>query len=116
MKNKLLTLGSIACAMTINAQGNYEKDLILNYRFKDKSGTTLVKDLSSQKNHGTIKGVGSVISQGEIYLPGGNTETNGAYIELPKGMFDNQNTLTISMWLKNENNKGNFAAIHIIPQ
>ena len=45
-------------------------------------------------------------------ISGGNTETNGAYIELPKGMFDNQNTLTISMWLKNENNKGNFAAMY----
>ena len=74
MKNKILALGSLACALSLNAQGDYEKSLILNYQFKDKSGATQIKDISSKKNHGTIKGEGALISKGELYLPGGNSE------------------------------------------
>ena len=33
-------------------------------------------------------------------------------MELPTGMFDDQNTLTISVWLKNETGAGNYAGMY----
>lgn len=112
MKNKLLTLGSLACVIAVNAQGNYEKNLILNYQFDEVKNETSIVDKSSKKNHGVLNGNGAVVANGELYLPGGNPGSDAAFIELPKGMFDSQNTLTISVWMKNETGKANCAAIY----
>ena len=69
MKNKLLTLGSLACVIAVNAQGNYEKNLILNYQFDEVKNETSIVDKSSKKNHGVLNGNGAVVANGELYLP-----------------------------------------------
>ena len=43
---------------------------------------------------------------------GGAAGSDAAYVELPRGMFDNQDTLTVSLWLKNETDKGNYSAMY----
>ena len=90
-----------------------EKELILNYEFSESvflDGSTIV-DSSGKGNNGTIKGNGASISNNVLTLPGGNTGSNAAYVQLPTGMFDNKDTLTISLWLKNETGAGHIKFI-----
>ena len=58
-----------------------------------------------------LKGTGAAFKDGALYLPGGAANSSAGYVELPKGMFDGQNTLTISVWLKNETGAGDYAAM-----
>ena len=58
-----------------------------------------------------LKGTGAEFKDGALYLPGGAASSSAGYVELPKGMFDGQNTLTISVWLKNETGAGDYAAM-----
>ncbi|NDW08356.1 family 43 glycosylhydrolase [Dysgonomonas sp. 520] len=111
---KLLSLICIAAfilELPLLAQNNLSNNLILHYEFNDPIGSTKVTDSSPMANHGAIKGSGAVISKGELRLPGGNAGSSAGYIQLPTGMFDDQNTLTISVWLKNETGWGNYAAM-----
>ncbi len=84
--------------------------LVLHYDFSDVTGTT-VPDSSPYKNNGTIKGTGATVSGDVLTLPGGAANSTAGYVQLPTGMFDGQNTLTISAWLKNETAAGNYAAL-----
>jgi len=92
-------------------QTQMQEPLLLHYDFDQVEGTT-VKDVSGNGNDGVIKGEGYQVSDGEIIFPGGAAGSNAAYMELPRGMFDGQDTLTISLWLKNETQKGNLAAMY----
>ena len=51
-------------------------------------------------------------SQDSLVLPGG-AKSNQNYVELPEGMFDGQNELTISMWIKNNDTQINTSAFSI---
>jgi GH43 family beta-xylosidase len=113
MKNRFLSLIYIIVFITaspLSSQTNLN-GLILNYEFKDATGSTTVKDSSPLGNHGVIKGTGATILNGILTLPGGSAGSSAAYIQLPTGMFDKQNTLTISLWLKNGTGSGNYAAM-----
>lgn len=112
MKNRLISLiytFVFIAVFPLLAQNN-SNSLILNYEFKDAAGTT-VTDSSPMANHGTIKGIGATVGNGVLTLPGGNAGSTAAYIQLPTGMFDKQNTLTISIWLKNGTGSANYAAM-----
>ena len=67
-------------------------ELLAHYEFQDGG-----KDSSGKNNHATI-GSGVTVKDGVASLPGGG-KSGSAYITLPEGMFDRQDTLTISMWL-----------------
>jgi len=97
--------------MVVTAQG--DSDLILHYQFQTNSaenGATIV-DSSGNNNNGRIVGTGAQISNGILTLPGGSNTSGRAYVELPVGLFDNRNTLTINLWLKNETGSGNYCAM-----
>lgn len=85
--------------------------LLAHYDFAAEN-QGVVSDVSGNGYHAALKGTGGVVQNGELLLPGGAAGSNGAYVELPKGMFDYRDTLTISLWLKNETPKGNFAAMY----
>ncbi|SMQ75486.1 immunoglobulin-like domain-containing protein [Agreia sp. VKM Ac-1783] len=87
-----------------------EGDLLLHYDFSAVSGTT-VPDSSSNGNDGVIKGTGATVEGNELTLPGGGSGSSAAYVELPTGLFDGRDTLTISTWLRNEKTAGNYAAM-----
>ena len=90
----------------------YTEGLIAAYEFKDAAltGNKVVEDISGNGNNATLVGTGATISNGILTLPGGN-DTSGAYVSLPGVMFENQDTLTITTWLKNETGAGNYAAM-----
>ncbi|MGG7213250.1 immunoglobulin-like domain-containing protein [Clostridium nigeriense] len=88
-------------------------DLLLYYEFNETSATsgTIIKDSSGNGNDGVLNGSGAEVSDGVLTLPGGNANSNAAYVEMPKGLFDSKDTLTISVWLKNETGAGNYSAM-----
>jgi GH43 family beta-xylosidase len=88
-------------------------DLLLYYEFNETSATsgTIIKDSSGNENDGVLKGSGATISEGVLTLPGGKANSDAAYVEMPKGIFDSKDTLTISVWLKNETGAGNYSAM-----
>ncbi len=78
-------------------------ELLVHYEFKDGG-----KDSSGNHNDAVI-GNGVTVTNGVASLPGG--DANGsAFITLPEGMFDNQNTLTITMWLKDHDPRTSWLA------
>lgn len=85
-------------------------ELYLHYDFSKAEGVT-VPDSSGHGHDGTILGNGYQISGEVLTLPGGMHGSDAAYLEIPKGTFDNQDILSISLWLKNETGAGNYAAM-----
>lgn len=88
-----------------------DDQLLLHYEFNDDSGSTTISDSSGRGNNGKLQGSGGVLRDGAVTLPGGGSNSNAAYVEIPQGIFDKQDTLTISAWVKNETGKGNYAAM-----
>ncbi|UZX02082.1 family 43 glycosylhydrolase [Arthrobacter sp. CDRTa11] len=84
--------------------------LLARYDFSSVVGTS-VADASGNGKTATIVGSGATISGKELTLPGGSAGSAAAHVKLPTGMFDGQNTLSISAWLKNETGSGNYAAM-----
>lgn len=78
-------------------------ELLAHYEFQDGG-----KDSSGNNNNATI-GNGVTVKDGVASLPGGDKDAS-AYITLPEGMFDKQDTLTISMWLKDNDPRENWLA------
>ena len=69
------------------------------------------KDASGNDRDAELKGQNGIFTDGSLSLPGGASGSDAAYVELPKGMFDGKNTVTISAWLKNQTGSGNYAAM-----
>ncbi|MCI9525477.1 MAG: hypothetical protein HFH37_00965 [Lachnospiraceae bacterium] len=69
---------------------------------------TDLKDVSGNGRDG--KAVGNLRYYNGLTFPG-NNDSSTNYAELPQGMLDGQDTLTISVWLKNRTGTGNYAAM-----
>ncbi|MCI9445839.1 MAG: hypothetical protein HFH36_00320 [Lachnospiraceae bacterium] len=67
-----------------------------------------IKDVSGNGYHG--KAVGELRYYNGLTFPG-NEDSSTNYAELPQGMLDGKDTLTVSVWLKNRMGKGNYAAL-----
>lgn len=78
-------------------------ELLAHYEFQDGG-----KDSSGNNNNAVI-GSGVTVKDGVASLPGGDKDSS-SYITLPEGMFDKQDTLTISMWLKDNDPRESWLA------
>ncbi|MEY8517717.1 alpha-L-arabinofuranosidase C-terminal domain-containing protein [Lachnospiraceae bacterium 29-84] len=78
-------------------------ELLAHYEFQDGG-----KD-SSGKNNDAVIGNGVTVENGVASLPGGAAD-GSAYITLPEGMFDKQDTLTVSMWLRDNDPQESWLA------
>jgi uncharacterized protein YjdB len=67
-----------------------------------------VLDTSGNGKHGTA--VGNITYADGLTLPGG-TDSNTNYVQLPTGLFDQQENTTISVWIKSNTGSGNYAAL-----
>ena len=80
--------------------------MLAKYDFSGLSGTlsagTYISDISGHGNDAVVCGSGVTASDNVITLPGGDYGSSAGYVELPQGMFDGQNQLTLSMWIKND--------------
>lgn len=88
-----------------------QENLLLHYNFQDEVSGGIITDVSGNENNGQLLGTGASVQEGVLTLPGGSAGGSAAYVELPRGMFDKQNTISISVWLKNKTGKGNYAAM-----
>lgn len=78
-------------------------ELLAHYEFMDGG-----KDSSGNGNDAVI-GDGVAVENGIASLPGGEAD-GSAFITLPEGMFDKQDTLTITMWLKDNDPRKSWLA------
>lgn len=69
-------------------------------------------DVSGNNQNGEGKGNGASFDAGYLQLPGGANNSGAGYVQLPTGMMDGQNTVSISVWLKNETGSGNYSALY----
>jgi len=107
-----MVFNNVSYAITLLDENN-ENDLRIHYEFNELSVTdkSTIIDSSGNGNNGILKGNGASIEEGVLTLPGGKGGSKAAFVEFPEGVFDNQNTLTISIWLKNETGAGNYSAM-----
>ena len=88
-----------------------DKTLLAHYDFETADGN-VIADVSQNGYDGTLKGTGGKVLDGELVLPGGASGSDAAYVELPAGMLDGKDALTVSLWLKNETPRGNYSAMY----
>jgi GH43 family beta-xylosidase len=100
-----LLLTSVAAASAQTAVD--PDDLLLHYDFEAPGAVT---DVSGNGHDGIIRGAGATVANGVLTLPGGASGSTAGYVEIPRGTFDGQDTLTVSTWLRNETGSGNYAA------
>ena len=81
-----------------------DQELIAHYPLE-----TDALDASGHEYHGEVLGEGVTFTGDSLNLPGGKSDSID-YVALPQGIFDHQDQLTISMWIKNNATKGNYAA------
>lgn len=96
------------------AQAN-EEGILAHYSFSGLTDTvtgTAITDESGNGNDAVIRGTGASKRIGALVLPGGASGSDAAYVQLPTGMFDGQDTLTISVWLQNLTGSGDYAAMY----
>ena len=101
-----------------------EKCLIAYYTFDDAS---VKKEENSSdnktfiKNHvkegdeaydAHVKREGYTLKDGVLYLPGGPTPQKPPYMKIPGSIFSDQETMTISIWLKNDGGSSDAAAMY----
>ncbi|PZD94736.1 hypothetical protein DNH61_17460 [Paenibacillus sambharensis] len=74
-----------------------QEDLVLHYSFDETSGTT-VRDASGNNRSGTMHG-GASFSDGKVNNALTLNGSNG-YIQMPDGILQNVNAMTVSAWVK----------------
>lgn len=80
-----------------------DKGMIAHYPLEDDA-----KDASGNGKDAEVMGTGVNFNGNALNLPGGNNSSKD-YVKLPEGLFDNQNKVTVSMWINNNNTKGNYS-------
>lgn len=108
----IATTVAAALALTLAAPAAAvdEPRLLVSYDFGTVSGVT-VPDVSGNGHAAQLRGAGAVVADGELRLPGGGAGSNAGFLQLPTGLFDGRDTLTISTWLRNDTGAGNYAAM-----
>ncbi len=91
-------------------------EMLVHYDFselQDAASGTTIPDISGNNRPASIKGNGAAVSGDVLTLPGGEKDSDAAYVELPKGLTDGKDAITISVWMKNETGAGNYTGIFI---
>lgn len=100
----------VAAGVTLPATPtNAADDLLVQYDFSRITGSS-VPDSSGSGRDAVLRGTGATVVGDELRLPGGASGSTAAYVEMPRGLVDGRNTLTIQMWLRNDTGAGNYAA------
>ncbi len=98
--------------ITVKVLMQSETTPIAAYQFTaDDLTDKIIEDTTGNDYDAELKGSGAEVSDGMLSLPGGEKGSDAAYVALPGAIFENQNTLTITTWLKNETGAGDYAAM-----
>ena len=72
--------------------------LLAEYRFEDSDVTDkAIADTTGNGYDAALVGEGAAVSDGVLTLPGGAAGSNAAYVSIPGRLFENRDTLTISI-------------------
>ncbi len=96
-----------AAGMHVQAAGTPKGDsLLARYPLQED-----VKDISGNGKNGEVHG--NVSYNDGLVLPGGKktSAADASYVTLPGSLFAGKEKLTISVWIKNASDKGNYAAL-----
>lgn len=126
----VLSMFCTACGKNVDNTGiNYEKEdditievteekeeiegekegLKLYYSFKQLTDEEIIQDESGNGYNGTIFNRQNMNND---YEPGSTFMTSGAYVEIPGEVFRGEDTLSISVWLKNYSGAINTSAVY----
>ena len=92
----------------VRASGEFDPDesLLAHYPLE-----TDVKDVSGNGKDASITdGASGVDFSGDALNLAGGARSTGNYVTLPDGLFDRQDTVTVSLWISNHGNQTNTAA------
>ncbi|WP_062135994.1 family 43 glycosylhydrolase [Demequina aestuarii] len=110
-----LTLAGATAQRTfdVTVTSDASSTLLAHYDFSDSIGDGVVSDVSGNGNDAAVLGTGATVDTGagHLTLPGGASGSGAGYVQMPTGMIDGQNTLTISAWLRNRTGSGDYAAM-----
>ena len=82
-----------------------------NFDQAPADGTTIADAVGTYD--ATLKQSGAKFENGSLSLPGGNSTSNAAYVEVPAALFTGQETVTISTWMQNQTGNGDYAAAYV---
>ena len=95
-------------AQSVRAAGDFDADADLLARYPLEADT---KDVSGNGMDAAITdGADGVDFSGDSLNLAGGDRNSKNYVTLPDGLFDGQDTVTMSLWIKNNNTKGNYSA------
>lgn len=86
------------------------EDLKLHYSFAELPEDNVIKDESGNGYDGTIYNAENMFDD---YEAGALFMTSGAYVEMPEEVFKGEDTLSISVWLKNYSGAVNTSAMFV---
>lgn len=92
-----------------STKNSNEEGLKLHYSLKELEEGDNVTDLSGNGYDGTLYNRQNMNNE---YEKNATFMTEGAYIEIPGEVFENEDTLTISVWLKNYSGAINTSAMY----
>lgn len=87
-----------------------EEGMKLHYSFTQLEESEIIRDESGNGNDGIIYQRQNMNNE---YEPGSTFMTSGAYVEIPGEVFAGEDTLSISVWLKNYSGAINTSAMFI---
>ena len=97
-------------------------NLLLHYDFstveKETDGTVnsdaVVADLSGNNKTGYIRQTGAMVNGDTLTLPGGASDSEAAYVELPGGLTNGKTAMTVSVWMRDKTTtERSFYAMYI---
>ena len=83
-----------------------EEGLLAHYLLE----TNTADSSGNEKDAVITEGAEGVTFENDALTLAGGDKNSKNYVTLPDGLFDNQDTVTVSMWINNNNTKGNYSA------
>jgi len=87
---------------------------LIDYRFDAlATGATTIADRSGNGNTAVIKGTGATVADGTLSLPGGASDSDAAYLEVPAAAFAGLTDVTVSLWLTDTTRAVHHSAAYV---
>lgn len=117
-----LPMQSVAAAEQDGAAPQAEEDgLVLWYDFESLKSGTIVNDMSGNGYAGVVRPTGSQVTTADVNIygtdytaydfQGGKPSDTNTYVELPAGVFNGLEDMTVSCWVNMDVSSGNYQRI-----
>ena len=107
--------------LAADTKGAKEDGLVLHYDFSSLKTGTIVEDLSGNGKAGVIRPTGSQVTTEDVNIYGtdqtaykflgGQPSSTNTYVELPTGVFNGLEDMTVSCWVNMDETWGSYQRI-----